>query len=244
MAPWIAAALYLIDLALKIVALGVVPKNRRPSSGMAWLLLILVLPVFGWVVFLVLGRTKLGRRRNEQQAEVNSLVAERTAHVPTLEDDFPGPAYVRSVATLNRNLGAQSAMPGNRIDLFPLYAESIAAMTTEIDKASIWVHVEFYITAWDDVTGPFYEALVRAADRAVQAAAGPAQPPQDPGDRRDGGVRRFAEPDRARLQQARQPQARPGVGGAGGPRRGSNGECPQPALLHRLVQRDRGQADR
>ena len=168
MAPWIAAALYLIDLALKIVALGVVPKNRRPSSGMAWLLLILVLPVFGWVIFLVLGRTKLGRRRNEQQAEVNALVAERTAHVPTLEDDYPGPAYVRSVATLNRNLGAQPVMPGNRIDLFPVYAESIAAMTTEIDKASIWVHVEFYITAWDDVTGPFYEALVRAVDRGVK----------------------------------------------------------------------------
>ena len=168
MAPWIAAALYLIDLALKIVALGVVPKNRRPSSGMAWLLLILVLPVFGWVIFLVLGRTKLGRRRNEQQAEVNALVAERTAHVPTLEDDFPGPAYVRSVATLNRNLGAQPVMPGNRIDLFPVYAESIAAMTAEIDKASTWVHVEFYITAWDDVTGPFYEALVRAVDRGVK----------------------------------------------------------------------------
>ena len=94
-------------------------------------------------------------------------MAERTADVPTLEDDFPGPAYVRSVATLNRNLGAQSVMPGNRIDLFPVYAESVAAMTAEIDKASMWVHVEFYITAWDDVTGPFYDALVRAVDRGV-----------------------------------------------------------------------------
>ena len=28
-------------------------------------------------------------------------------------------------------------------------------MTAEIDKASIWGHVEFRITAWDDVTGPF-----------------------------------------------------------------------------------------
>jgi cardiolipin synthase len=167
MAAWIASALYLLDLALKVIALGVVPKNRRPSSGMAWLLLILVLPLFGWVIFLVLGRTKLGRRRNEQQAEVNAIVAERTAQVPTLEDDFPGPAYVRSLATLNRNLGAQPVMPGNRVDLFPVYRESIAAMTAEIDKASTWVHVEFYITAWDDVTGPFYEALVRAVERGV-----------------------------------------------------------------------------
>ena len=53
--------------------------------------------------------------------------------VPTLETDFPGPAYVESVATLNRNLGAQPVMPGNRVDLFPDYDESIAAMTAEID---------------------------------------------------------------------------------------------------------------
>jgi cardiolipin synthase A/B len=167
MAAWIATAVYLLDLALKVIALGVVPKNRRPSSGMAWLLLILVLPVFGWVIFLCLGRTRLERKRNEQQAEVNAIVAERTADVPTLETDFPGPAYIGSVATLNRNLGAQPVMPGNQVDLFPEYGESIAAMTTEIDRASTWVHVEFYITAWDDVTGPFYEALVRAVERGV-----------------------------------------------------------------------------
>ena len=168
MAAWVGIALYLLDLTIKVIALGVIPKNRRPSSGMAWLLLIMIIPFLGFIIFLVLGRTKLERRRFEQQAEVNATVAERTADVPTLDSDFPGPAYVESVATLNRNLGAQPATPGNRVDLFPGYADSIAAMTAEVDKAVTWVHVEFYITAWDDVTGPFYEALVRAVERGVK----------------------------------------------------------------------------
>ena len=167
MAPWIATAVYLLDLALKIFALGYVPRNRRPSSGMAWLLLILVVPLFGWVIFLVLGRTKLGGKRNEQQAEVNAIVAERSVDLPTLEEDFPGPDYVESVATLNRNLGAQPVMTGNHVELFPGYTDSIAAMTVEVERASTWVHVEFYITAWDEVTGPFYEALARAVERGV-----------------------------------------------------------------------------
>ena len=47
MAGWIATALFLLDLTIKVIALGVVPKNRRPSSGMAWLLLILIDPVLG-----------------------------------------------------------------------------------------------------------------------------------------------------------------------------------------------------
>ncbi|WP_426244548.1 cardiolipin synthase [Nocardioides sp. LHG3406-4] len=168
MAAWVAIGLYLLDLAIKVIALGLVPRNRRPSSGMAWLLLIMLIPLLGFVIFLVLGRTRLERRRFERQAEVNARVAERTAQVPSLETDFLGPAYVKSVAILNRNLGALPAMPGNRVDLIPGYTDSVAAMTDEVGRAVTWVHVEFYITAWDEVTGPFYEALVRAVARGVK----------------------------------------------------------------------------
>jgi cardiolipin synthase len=86
----------------------------------------------------------------------------------TIEAAFTGPEYVASVATLNRNLGALPMLPGNRIDLFPDYGPAIAAMTAEVDRADTWVHVEFYITAWDEVTAPFYEALVSAVQRGVE----------------------------------------------------------------------------
>ena len=168
MAAWIATALYLLDLAIKVVAIGVVPRNRRPASGMAWLLLIFIIPFAGFIVFLVLGRTRIERRRGEKQAEVNALVVERTAGLPTMGAEVPGPGYLTSVATLNRNLGAMPVLGGNRVDLFPGYSASIAAMTAEIDRATAWVHVEFYITAWDDVTDAFYEALVRATERGVK----------------------------------------------------------------------------
>lgn len=36
-----------LEYAMKIIALSVVPENRRPSSSSAWLLLILFLPVVG-----------------------------------------------------------------------------------------------------------------------------------------------------------------------------------------------------
>ena len=119
---------------------------------MAWLLLIFIIPFVGFLIFLLLGRTRLERKRWHQQAEVNALVAERIAGLPTISHGVAGPAYLESVATLNRNLGALPVLGGNRIDLFPDYGASIASMTAEIDQATSWVHVEFYITAWDDVT--------------------------------------------------------------------------------------------
>jgi cardiolipin synthase len=48
-------ALYLLDLAIKVVALGLVPEGQRPSSASAWLLLILFLPVIGLVAFWLIG---------------------------------------------------------------------------------------------------------------------------------------------------------------------------------------------
>jgi cardiolipin synthase A/B len=44
---FLTVALYLLDLAIKVVALWLVPAGRRPPSASAWLLLILFLPVIG-----------------------------------------------------------------------------------------------------------------------------------------------------------------------------------------------------
>jgi cardiolipin synthase A/B len=40
---FLTVAICLLDLAIKVVALGLVPEGRRPSSATAWLLLILFL---------------------------------------------------------------------------------------------------------------------------------------------------------------------------------------------------------
>ena len=37
----------IIDYSIKLVAIGFVPENRRPSSSNAWLLVILALPYLG-----------------------------------------------------------------------------------------------------------------------------------------------------------------------------------------------------
>ena len=164
---FLAAALYLADLAIKVVALGVIPGNRRPSTGMAWLLLILIIPFVGFLVFLLLGSTRLRGKRHLQQQEVNEIVAERTAHLPSAVSLSHLPAYVTSASELNRNLGALPSSSDNEVRLFPDYQASIDAMAAEIRTATDFVHVEFYITAWDEMTTPVFEAMVDATKRGV-----------------------------------------------------------------------------
>ena len=162
---WVAVVV--VDVALRVAVLGIVPGNRKPSSAMAWLLLILLVPIPGIALFLLLGSNTVGRRRHAKQAEVNARIHERTASVAALQSSDRAPAYVSSVATLNRNLGALPALDGNAAELLADYAESIRAMTVEVEQAQRYVHVEFYITAWDQMTAPLFEALVRATERGV-----------------------------------------------------------------------------
>ncbi|GAA3548112.1 cardiolipin synthase [Nocardioides daeguensis] len=164
---WLGLGLLAADMVLRVLALGVIPGNRKPSTGMAWLLLILVLPIPGFGVFLLFGSTHVGRRRHARQREVNLRIAERTAHLPTLDDDPDRPTYVDSVALLNRRLGTLPLLPGNDAVLLPDYSGSIAAMAEAVDAALDVVNVEFYITAWDDVTDPLLQAMARAAERGV-----------------------------------------------------------------------------
>ncbi len=155
-----------------VLALGVLPRNRKPSTGMAWLILIIGVPYFGILAFLLFGSTTVGKRRRAEQAEVNARIMaarpladlEPDAGVdgaPSALDGLDG--FVR----LNRNLSALPMTRGNSVELLSDYAGCVEAMRLEVEGAREFVHVQFYISAWDHVTSAFFESLVRATERGV-----------------------------------------------------------------------------
>ena len=160
------ALLVITDYVIKFLAIGVLPSNRKPSSAMAWLILILIVPLAGFVIFLFLGRTNLGRGRLRRQREADEAIRAATEQLPAAV--VTEPAYLASMATLNYRLGSLPFQDGNRIDLFPGYRDAINAMAAEVETATSTVEVEFYIAAWDDVTAPVFEALEAAVARGVK----------------------------------------------------------------------------
>ena len=56
---------------------------------------------------------------------------------------------------------------GNSVELLSDYAGCVEAMRLEVEGAREFVHVQFYISAWDHVTSEFFESLVRATERGV-----------------------------------------------------------------------------
>lgn len=165
---WLSALLALLDLAIRIVVLGVIPGNRRPTTAMAWLLCIFFLPYFGLILFLMFGNFRLSRRRRETQDTVNQRILEGTKGIASLVPDYDGPAWVKSAIELNETLGFFPALGGNDVKLIEGYQESLDAMADEISRATTYVNAEFYIMSADASTDRFFAELEAAAERGVR----------------------------------------------------------------------------
>ncbi|MBF4585612.1 cardiolipin synthetase 2 [Curtobacterium sp. PhB142] len=171
MEHWLTVAItvlaVLLDLAIRVFSIIYVPINRKPQTATAWLLAIFLIPYIGFIVFLVIGSTKLPRARREKQTEINAYILEQTEGIERVRRDHPWPLWLESITTLNRELGAMPLVGGNSAELYPDSEESIAEMTRAIDQSRRFVHVEFYIATLDDTTRPFFDALARAQARGV-----------------------------------------------------------------------------
>src|SRR5580765_6142171 len=63
-----ALLLFLIHLA--VIARVILRPHREPASRIAWIVMIIALPVVGMIAYLLLGETNIGRRRRRRIREV------------------------------------------------------------------------------------------------------------------------------------------------------------------------------
>ncbi len=157
----------LIVLAINVTALILIPRDRKPTAAMAWLLLIFLVPVFGVLLFLLIGNFRLPQRRRNEQARIDEILKERVAASGEADPTADWPRWLQRVAQQNTTLTSLPAVAGNRLELLPHYDASIAAMTEAINAAEKFVHVEFFIVSNDATTADFFAAMEAAVARGV-----------------------------------------------------------------------------
>lgn len=156
-----------LDIAIRVFALIFVPRNRRPQTALAWLLLIFFQPYVGIVLFLLFGRARLPRNRRRRQREVNEYILETTEGFDRVKRDPPWPPWLEPIVELNRKLGSMPLVGGNTAQMWADNQVSLDRMVAELATARKTIHAEFYILSLDQTTQPFFDALQAAHDRGV-----------------------------------------------------------------------------
>lgn len=159
--------LTVLEIVLVVLALVLVPRNRRPSAAWAWVLLITLLPIVGILLFAVIGSPKLPQFRRDRQQHMDELIAEAGSVLADVSRTRGTPPWLPSVARLNQTIGAMPLVDGNSARLLTTFPDQLAALVAAVEGARRYVHVEFYILSHDDSTAPFFAALEDAVRRGV-----------------------------------------------------------------------------
>jgi len=161
------ASFFLIHFGLILRA--ILRPNREPASRMAWVVVIVALPVAGIVAYLLLGETSIGRRRVARMRAVLARLPD-VALAPGAEAANSHPEIADRYLHLFRagqSVNGFEPVGGNRAQLMADSNATIAAIVEDIDAARENVHLCFYIWLPDGNGLRVVDALKHAAARGV-----------------------------------------------------------------------------
>jgi len=162
-----ALLLFLVHVA--VIARVILRPHREPASRIAWIVMIIALPVVGMVSYLLLGETNIGRRRvrrmREMLAGMPSVADAPGADAPALQAEIP--ERYSHLFRVGHSVNGFEPVGGNRGRLLPDSNASIESLVSDIDAAKDHVHLIFYIWLPDNNGLKVVGALKRAAARKV-----------------------------------------------------------------------------
>ncbi|MGB5063197.1 MAG: cardiolipin synthase [Candidatus Competibacter sp.] len=161
----------LIQLALVVRVL--LRPHRDPASRVAWVVVIVALPVLGILAYLLLGEVNIGRRRIQRMRAVLARMPDvpdaTGADAKNLRPDVP--ERHAHLFRVGHSISGFEPVGGNSAHLLADSNAVIDAMVADIDAAQDHVHLLFYIWLPDNNGCKVAEALKRATARGVTCRA-------------------------------------------------------------------------
>lgn len=158
---------------LAFVARAILRPHREPASRVAWVVVIVILPLAGIIGYILLGETNIGRRRRGRMRAVLARLPD-VAAAPGMRfgDALPEIPEIHSpLFRVGHSVNGFEPVGGNQARLLADSNATIESIIADIDAAKETVHLTFYIWLPDHNGLKMVEALKRAAARNVTCRA-------------------------------------------------------------------------
>lgn len=149
----------------------IVTRQTTPGAAFAWLLLIVMLPFVGALLYLLIGERRISPQREHRFETLRQALAAPDGLLPQPEggavDWSRHPPAAAGLGRLGLHVAASPTIGGSEIELFSdsrLIFESIAR---DVDEARTAVSMAFYIWSQGGGADRVLEAVERAARRGV-----------------------------------------------------------------------------
>ena len=165
-AGWIIWALAVAALVGVVYAL--VTDDREPTIVLAWLFVILLVPVLGIVAYFFVGRDFRGRTTSRsERAEPQALAERRLEPVIAASSGFADIATVdlrgtpgRRIEQAGRREGGMVPLPAYDVQLYFAGADKFRDLLADLRAAGTYVHLMYLIWEKDELTAEVTEILL------------------------------------------------------------------------------------
>jgi cardiolipin synthase len=143
-----------------VVLTAILLENRNPVKTLGWIMIMILLPIVGIVLYVFLGQD-LRRRK----------VFANKLRFPNLEGSYVGNDKLQKfgkVATLLTETAGARVLSGNKVEVFTTGEDAFNSLCDDIERATNHIHVEFYIIENDKLGNRFRELLERKAREGVR----------------------------------------------------------------------------
>ena len=156
----------LLTLALISLVIAIIAQNRHPIHTLAWILVLVLLPVVGVVLYLLFGTQQRKKRliSDNHLGELKDEVAK--ANSSMLRRDVPGGHD--DIATLLWMTNKALPLGDNDIKVYTKFDDMFGDLLRDLAEAKDHVHIEFYIFEDDEIGRRLGEALIALAARGVE----------------------------------------------------------------------------
>ena len=142
--------------------------REEPTVKLTWLVVIMVVPVAGSMLYLFtkseLGHRVLKRRLRDIQTEGKDLICQSERVAEKLAGENPGAAALTRYVRRN---GCYPVYDKTDVTYFPLGEDKFQAMLEELEKAEQFIFLEYYIVDEGEMWGEILEILARKAAQGV-----------------------------------------------------------------------------
>ncbi|CAM4326216.1 cardiolipin synthase [Lacicoccus alkaliphilus] len=165
-------ALFLINL-LFAISLIFLERRRSPQSVWAWLLILLFIPIVGFILYMLFGRTiyrqNLFQMDEEEQARLESIVNEQLEELQDRGHELPNEVTEKHRPFIHMMLKSHLTFltDNNNVETFTNGREKFDCLLQDIRNAKDHIHLQYYIFKKDTIGREIYDALVEKQKEGV-----------------------------------------------------------------------------
>lgn len=161
------SALVIVSLYIGTI-LAIVNRNMPPESKVTWLLFAVV-PVFGFLLYLMIGERRLSKKEIQQLEKMDSMKFREDnsydLRVQLKQENKSAFGIVKSLLSMDHNADVYD---GTASQYFPLGEEMFEAMLDDLRSAKKFIFLEFYIIDPGVMWNRVLEILVDKVQQGVE----------------------------------------------------------------------------